>query len=265
MKILKRSITILVCLILFASCSNKENQYLVVEGKNEERNFTKVTVDFYGGELGTTVKKYYYKGNLFTGVFRWEEVVNKSYVSNLIKTGSITPYSNLVFSDYHDKGIVTKQTIHWNTSTIAEKNQQLILEIKFNNEEDPNESNITYVDEEHFHMFKSEKQQKKSNSYSNTNTQQRNYSEQKNYNDTSKPCSECHKKQRFQTWTGYGWKWIEETKIGSVKCSGCPSYGYTESLNSDGRTTRKKNCYVSYCNNGWVKCSKCFGKGVAQY
>ena len=77
-------------------------------------------------------------------------------------------------------------------------------------------------------------------------------------------CTSCDRTFRFQVWNwnGRGWKSTYEKKPGSVKCSGCKGYGYSEDYHGGGKddvTTTK--CHVSGCNNGWVECRKCYGKG----
>ena len=75
-------------------------------------------------------------------------------------------------------------------------------------------------------------------------------------------CTSCDRTFQFTVWNwnNRGWKDHHEKKPGSVKCSGCKGYGYTETYHLGADVTTKK-CHVSTCNNGWVECGKCYGKG----
>jgi len=250
MKTLKKSIPVLVCLILLTSCGNKENQYLIVEGRESDgtyeelqSNFSKVEEEYCCGELGAMVNIHSYKGNIFTG----EKILIFDETKERIgKTISI-----------FNKGIKTSYK-SWD----VDNQLQLVMEQK-----------SMYLDEglEVIWMREDLKQElidaysadlgtsaegRNSNSYTSTNASNSSYQK------TETNCPNCHKKYKFQTWTGNRWKWIEETKIGSVKCSGCAGYGYTEHLDFVSNTTTKKECYVGNCNNGWTRCSKCYGKGT---
>jgi len=75
-------------------------------------------------------------------------------------------------------------------------------------------------------------------------------------------CTSCDRTFRFRVWNwkSRGWKTPYEKKLGYVKCSGCIGYGFTETYHLGADPTTKK-CHVSTCNNGWVECGKCYGKG----
>ena len=78
-------------------------------------------------------------------------------------------------------------------------------------------------------------------------------------------CTSCDRTFQFTVWNwnSRGWKTHNEKKLGYVKCGGCRGYGYTESYHGKGYTNgvTTKKCHVLSCNNGWDKCSKCYGKG----
>jgi len=250
MKTLKRTIPVLVCLILLTSCGNKENQYLIVEGRESDgtyeelqSNFSKVEEEYCCGELGAMVNIHSYKGNIFTG--------EKILIYDESESGSEKTIS--IFN----KGIET-------SFKSFDDDNQLLLAMEQTSMYLDEPLNVTYIREDYkqalIDSYSADlgTSAERRNSNSNTSTNTSNSSYQK----TETNCPNCHKKYKFQTWTGYGWKWIEETKIGSVKCSGCAGYGYTEQLDIATNTTTKKECYVGNCNNGWIQCSKCYGKGT---
>ena len=77
-------------------------------------------------------------------------------------------------------------------------------------------------------------------------------------------CTSCDRTFRFRVWNwkSRGWKTPYEKKLGYEKCGGCSGYGFSESYHGGGKDdVTRKNCHVSGCNQGWVECRKCYGKG----
>ena len=70
-------------------------------------------------------------------------------------------------------------------------------------------------------------------------------------------CFECSRKQRINYKDNRGsHKVREEVRLGYIVCSQCNGDGINDSYPSVGEP-----CYVSSCNNGWIKCRKCHSSG----
>lgn len=290
MKILKRSITLLVCLILLTSCKqrfvlkdatssgNVETKEGILYYKetlftgemlvNYDNGKLMMSINFKDGKKDGLGKHWYENGQL-----KKEENYKDGKADGLTKywyeNGQLKSEEN--YKDGVINGLIINYYENGNISYEgSEKNGNLEGTHKFYYENGQLEMKGTIKDgkaisasvEEYnengqlIHKPAQNSTLNYSNSYTSTNTSNSSYQK------TETNCPNCHKKYRFKIWNGYGWKYKEETKIGSVKCSGCPSYGYTEHLNSTTNTTTKKECYVNRCNNGWIQCSKCYGKGT---
>ena len=73
-------------------------------------------------------------------------------------------------------------------------------------------------------------------------------------------CSDCSKPQKVYYWRN-GWQSDKETRLGKTVCTQCRGDGKIKEHISNGKMDRYENCFVSSCNNGWIKCRRCYGDG----
>ncbi|MDC0600285.1 hypothetical protein OAO65_03145 [Flavobacteriales bacterium] len=80
---------------------------------------------------------------------------------------------------------------------------------------------------------------------------------------STSPCSACNRDFHFKEWKNNGWRSFYEQRPGYQKCGSCDGYGFTDeyhALNYGNPTTRHR-CKNSSCQNGWIQCRRCYGKG----
>ena len=73
-------------------------------------------------------------------------------------------------------------------------------------------------------------------------------------------CRECSKPQKVHYWKN-GWRDDKETRLGKTVCTACKGDGKVKEHISTGKMDSYEKCHVSSCNNGWIKCRKCYGDG----
>ena len=97
-----------------------------------------------------------------------------------------------------------------------------------------------------------------------SSVQQRSYSSSSR-SSKAKACYTCNREFTFKEWKGksHGWANFKEKRPGYVKCNMCDGYGFTDEYhptNYSNPTTRTR-CTNRSCQNGWVQCRTCYGKG----
>lgn len=82
---------------------------------------------------------------------------------------------------------------------------------------------------------------------------------------SSSACHACNRSFNFKVWKGkaHGWSNVKESRPGYVKCGNCDGYGFTDEYDhfNYANPTTRKTCTNSRCQNGWLVCNSCYGKG----
>lgn len=93
------------------------------------------------------------------------------------------------------------------------------------------------------------------------NTQQQEQRKCYNCNGSGK-CEKCSRNFNKPYYKGNGsYEWRNETRPGLVMCNDCSGRGHQQKSRDSGGWEPSKDCYVSYCQEGWVTCSECNSNG----